>query len=571
LPLFLSQKEVNVELHCKNNLECNILMGIMKLNLHRVIPDYADYLKDESRLKGEAETISFPVSETEIRETISLFNKEGIPVTVQGGRTGITGGSVPRSGHILNLSRMSKVLGMRYDSSNSKYILKVQPGILLDNINNILTSRKADSREWDTESLKIWRQFCLVDKRRKFFFPPNPTETTASIGGMAANNASGSRSFLYGSVRKHIIGLKAILPDGSGIYLKRGVERAEGLKFALKTDSGQIIRGRLPDYTMPRVKNAAGFFAEKDMDLIDLFIGSEGTLGVITELELIISPMPPVIWGFMIFLPDEEGAVSLVRRLRDESNALTFSVHNYEKQVPQPAAIEYFDRESLELLKNQKLLNPAFRHLPEIKLTDVCALYVEFHANTDKEIESIAESIIPLVEKTGGNSDEIWVASNPDELKRLLDFRHAIPETVNMIIDRRRVRFPGITKLGTDMAVPDSRLETVMAMYGTDLTRLGLEYVKFGHIGNNHIHVNIMPRSKEEYRIGKDLYSQWAKKVVSMHGTVSAEHGIGKLKVELLKIMYGAKGLKEMQELKRIFDPKGLLNRGNDFDDNLMS
>lgn len=532
----------------------------MKLNFHKVIPDYADYLKDESRLRGEAETINFPVSETEIRETLTQLNTQNIPVTVQGGRTGITGGSVPEGGHILNLSRMSKVLGMRYDSSNSKYILKVQPGVLLDNVNSILVSRKADTERWDKESLKVWERFRREEGNKRFFFPPNPTETTASIGGMTANNASGSRSFLYGSVRKHIRGIKLIFPDGSGIYLKRGVERAESLKFALKTDSGQIIRGRLPDYTMPRVKNAAGLFSEEDMDLIDLFIGSEGTLGVITELEVIISPMPPVIWGFMIFLKSEGEVIDLIRKFRGELKT--------EDVLPKPAAIEYFDKKSLELLKRAKFISLTFKRLPEIRLKNVCALYVEYHVNSEKEIEKTAESIIRMVEKTGGNSDEIWAATNSLELNRLKDFRHAVPETVNAAIEERRKTVPEITKLGTDMAVPDSRLETVMAMYGTDLTRLGFEYVKFGHIGNNHIHVNIMPRSKEEYRIGKDLYSQWAKKVVSMHGTVSAEHGIGKLKVELLRIMYGDRGLKEMQKLKKAFDPKWILNRGNDFDGN---
>ena len=102
-----------------------------------------------------------------------------------------------------------------------------------------------------------------------------------------------------------------------------------------------------------------------------------------------------------------------------------------------------------------------------------------------------------------------------------------------------------------------------MAMYHRDLNAAALEYVMFGHIGNNHIHVNIIPNSLDEYQRGKDLYHQWARAVVSMGGTVSAEHGIGKLKKSMLEIMYGAAGIAEMKRIKNLFDPGNVLNVGN--------
>ena len=104
-----------------------------------------------------------------------------------------------------------------------------------------------------------------------------------------------------------------------------------------------------------------------------------------------------------------------------------------------------------------------------------------------------------------------------------------------------------------------------MALYREGLERLGLENVIFGHIGDNHLHVNIIPRTAEEYEKGRNLYQEWACKVVKVGGTVSAEHGIGKLKREMLEEMYGPKAIEEMRELKRCFDPLGLLNRGNLF------
>jgi len=134
---------------------------------------------------------------------------------------------------------------------------------------------------------------------------------------------------------------------------------------------------------------------------------------------------------------------------------------------------------------------------------------------------------------------------------------------VNLLIDERRKENPGLMKLGTDMSVPDSALEQMLALYNRDLEASGLEYVKFGHIGNNHIHVNILPHSLEEYDRGKSLYSRWADTVVDLGGTISAEHGIGKLKRDLLVRMFGPEAIKQMQALRQIFNPEDLLNRGN--------
>ena len=118
-------------------------------------------------------------------------------------------------------------------------------------------------------------------------------------------------------------------------------------------------------------------------------------------------------------------------------------------------------------------------------------------------------------------------------------FRHAIPECVNMLIDKRKQKDKTITKLGTDMAVPDSQLEEVMALYNRMLQEQGLESAIWGHIGNNHLHVNILPNDGEEYKKGQQLYRQWAAYVTEKGGAVSAEHGVGKLKAGVLLVMYG--------------------------------
>lgn len=519
---------------------------------HQVIPDFIEYLRDESRLTGEADTISFPRNEAEIREILSACSAREILVTVQGARTGIVGGAVPREGHILNLSRMNRVLGLQY--SQEYFTLTVQPGVLLQDINAALSARSFNTETWDAGSLQVLERF---KREPAFFFPPDPTEATASIGGMAAGNASGTRTFFYGPTREHIEALNVVLADGSLMELKRGGQRARGRAFHLKADTGRLVKGKLPDYRMPEVKNAAGFYVKDDMDLLDLFIGSEGTLGIITELELKLSPLPKEIWGIMCFLPDEEQVVCFVRTLRGEQAV--------QEAAPagKPTALEFFDSKALALLRRQKQQNPAFAELPEIPEEKICAVYVEYHAEDEGQMEELVFAMAEILNACGGDEENTWMASNPRELERLKDFRHALPEAVNLLIDERRKKEPELTKLGTDMAVPDSELGNVLAMYESDLAHEGIEYVKFGHIGNNHIHVNILPVSLEEYERGKGLYRRWAEKVVALGGTVSAEHGIGRLKVEFLKSLYGSKAIREMLSLRKLFDPQLLLNRYN--------
>ena len=136
---------------------------------------------------------------------------------------------------------------------------------------------------------------------------------------------------------------------------------------------------------------------------------------------------------------------------------------------------------------------------------------------------------------------------------------------MNLLIDERKREFPKITKLGTDMSVPDEYLGTVMEIYRSELAANNLESVIFGHIGDNHVHVNILPRNMEEYEGGESLYHSWANRVIQLGGSISAEHGIGKIKVPFLEMMFGKEGVSEMKNLKLLFDPDQLLNTGNLF------
>lgn len=517
--------------------------------IKKVEKEHQDYLRDESRKVGNAESISFPKNEFEIIDILESLKINKTLVTLQGARTGIAAGAVPGGGHILNLSRMNKVLGLRYDDKLDTFFLRVQPGVLLSEVKEMLKKREFETENWSKESLHSLEK---LKSSQNYFFSPDPTETTASIGGMLACNASGACSFKYGPTRNHIQEIRVILIDGSAVTLKRERDISTKGMFSIKTDSGKIINGTIPKYHMPQVKNASGYYVNQNMDLLDLFIGSDGTLGIITEIELKLLKEPKYIYGVTAFFNNEENSLEFIEKVRENSL---------------PEAVEFFNHNALDLLRNESRVNPAFAKLLELPSHFHTAVYIEYHGDSQEEIINIVMDTGKVIESCGGSEKDTWVAANPQAMDQLKFFRHAVPEAVNLLIDERRKSDTSLTKLGTDMAVPNLKLKEIMHLYNSTLKDYNLESVIFGHIGNNHLHVNIIPRNMDDYMKGKELYNSWAEKVISVGGTVSAEHGIGKLKTLLLGKMMGEQGISEMKALKKLFDPENRLNRGNLFEE----
>ena len=145
----------------------------------------------------------------------------------------------------------------------------------------------------------------------------------------------------------------------------------------------------------------------------------------------------------------------------------------------------------------------------------------------------------------------------------MTSFRHALPEAINTIIGQRQKTCPRLHKVGTDFVVPDAHLEEMILFQRSLLDDGGFEYAIFGHIGENHLHVNILPRNEDELIRAKEIYMDFARKAIAYGGTVSGEHGIGKLKKQLLKLMYAPDDIEKMKALKSTLDPKGILNPGN--------
>ena len=509
--------------------------------------EYVEYLRDESRTVGRADSIAFPHNEAELGAILTAAYTDGERITIQGARTGLAAAAVPEGGCIINLTRMDRVTGMRRDATG-RYYLKVQPGVILSQMRKRIEDKRFDTTGWDADSLVAYEDF---KKASEQFFTCDPTESSCTIGGMVACNASGARSYLYGPVRQHVSGLRVVLPGGETLTPHRGEVFAAGRTLCLSTDGGRLIDVSLPTFDMPHTKNASGYYIKDDMDAIDLFIGSDGTLGVITEIELSLMDAPGTIWGAACFFEEEDKALDFVIRVRGELTDI--------------GALEYFDARALQILRDAKSEKAAFAGLPTIPAHFAYCIYIEVHCDDDEKAAERLFEVGDLITACGGRETDTWVSRTAFDRDKLIFFRHATPECVNMIIDERKKQDPIITKLGTDMAVPDENLKEIMAMYHAQLAELGLQYAIWGHIGDNHVHVNVLPRSAAEHARTKELYQEWARVISELGGSVSAEHGVGKLKAGFLRVMYGDKHIAEMARLKTVFDPKGLLGVGNMF------
>lgn len=341
------------------------------------------------------------------------------------------------------------------------------------------------------------------------FYPPDPTEQTASVGGSIATNASGSRSYLYGSTRKWVNGLKVALIDGRVIDFRRG----------------DTIDFPVPEIPAPHTtKNTAGYPLRPGMDWVDLFTGSEGTLGVVLEADLRLLPTPDDLLSGVIFCRSDAEALDAVDAWRG---------------IEALRMIEYFDANALALLRGR---------YAEVPLKARAAVLIEQTGDDTGPWEPYAE----------GDS---WFAFTHTDRERFRAFRHALPEMVNDLMRRR-----GFLKLGSDFAVPVRRNREMLRLYHDRLTRAALDYVIFGHIGDAHVHVNILPASADQFETGKQLMLDFAREAVAFGGTVSAEHGLGKRKSHLLSLQFTPEQIEAMKNVKRRLDPQWLLGRGNVFE-----
>jgi len=435
-------------------------------------------INDASGYAGQADQVFTPRSEEEVAAILARASAEGVPVTVMGALTGLAGGAVPKSGWAISMAQLRKL-----DVYPGK--ARVGTGVLLREVQAAATASGQ-------------------------FYAPDPTENTSSIGGNIGANASGSRSFRYGATRKHVLALRVVHMDGSIREYRRG----ERVDFDV------------PPIPLPRTrKHSAGYRLEPDMDFVDLFIGSEGTLGVVTEAELQLLPAPGEILGGVVFFPTEEAALDAVDRWRP---------------TPGLRMLEFLDSRSIKLM--------------ELPYGAAVLVEMECEAELDSELD-----------KFGALEDESWFGSSAADRERFRQFRHRLPERIH-----ERLRRAGFVVLATDYAVPLERNREILSIYRSVLTKnFGDKFAMFGHIGDAHVHTEVLPETHQEWERSTEIAIDLAKEVVAMGGTVGAEHGLGKRKAHLLSIQYGTADIEAMRSVKHRFDPQGLLGQGNLFKDDL--
>jgi D-lactate dehydrogenase (cytochrome) len=456
--------------------------------------DILSYLEDSSNFKdGNAERVYIPENETELKEVLTDSAKKNIPITISGGGTGTVAGRVPKEGYIVSLEKFNQIININKEDKRAT----LQSGVIV----------KDFLQELDPLSM---------------FYPPFPTERTAFIGGNAATNASGEYSFRFGATRKYIQKLRMVLTTGDILEIKRG---------DIKEKNGIIDYGSfkisLPSYRTPPIKCSAGYFSQENMDGLDLFIGSEGTLGVITEVEVsLIDSLPPR-FIIIIFFPDEDKIPEMIRRVKRDFKDMY--------------SLEFFERGSLKFLK---------KDYPEIP-NDTCALYIETISGIE-EIEKWAEFAEDY------NSVDTLMGEDITNYERLIKFRHRLPENINAYFKKL-----GIVKVAMDISVPENNFEEMFRFYRKIMTQDPMQSILFGHIGENHLHFNLFPKDVQEKERAGQIYKNCVNKALSLGGTVAAEHGIGKIKKKWLGVMYGEEGLREMAKIKKVFDPYSILGLDN--------
>jgi D-lactate dehydrogenase (cytochrome) len=495
-------------------------------------PVSATYLHDESRFSGRADRIAFP---EDAAHAAALIRGAAGGITIQGARTGITGGAVPQGGLVLSTERMNRPLGF---TGGDLPALRVQGGMNFEDLGNFLR-RALPPEDWDAGSAALFRE-----QARALRFPPNPTETTATIGGGFACNARGPNSLCWGGVGDHVRALAWINPAGELWAIERGAYLFD------KTGCPLPGGGRLSCDTGLPPGGSRFLHPRPGLDLLDFLAGSEGYAGFAAELSLSLRKIPAALWGVVYFFERDRPALEFAQALRQwrerESGGEALST------------VEYYDRASLELVRTLAPKITSLRGLPPIPPMEA-AVQVELEGDDSEALETLLAGQLDQFLAAGGREDDTWAAASPGELEKFRLLRHAVPELVNSELDRIRRDLPELFKTAADFMVKPEQAAAYGEMYHRDMAEEGLRGFVFGHIAEGRLHVNLLPENREELRRSRALTDRWAASAAADGGFLAAENGIGRLKRGLLRRHLSPERLIQIRSILRTLDPAGLL------------
>jgi FAD/FMN-containing dehydrogenase len=439
------------------------------------------YARDASGLHLVPDAVARPADVQEVVEIVRSAAGSRTPITAAGAQTSTTAASICGSGILLSTRAMARVI----DLDERHRTVRVEPGVLLGDLQQSLASHG-------------------------LFFAPDPTsQEECTVGGAIACNASGPRTLRYGTTRAHVRALTVVLADGEILEVRRS---------SLE-------------------KNTAGFAPVHD--LVDWFVGSEGTLGVIVAAELALLPRPAREIGMAI-------------PFADEAHALAFVVAARESARVQPRCLEYFDAESFEIARSSA-------QAPRWGAGAGAMVYAE---ETTDGADAPMDDWLALGERFGARDSDVRVFEGEAAIREVRHFRHAVPTAMHERV--APYLKDGGRRVSTDWAVPWRRAAEAVALARryADEARIP-QGIVYGHLGNGHPHQNFVARSPDEVRTIEAVVERTLRDVISMGGTVAAEHGIGKLKARWLPLQLSPRQIGLMRAIKAELDPFGLLAPGN--------
>jgi D-lactate dehydrogenase (cytochrome) len=503
----------------------------------------ASVLEDAAHFPGgHAAGLVSPANEAEAAAVL----REAAAVLPIGAQSSLTGGATPMGDLVLSTSRLNHVLG-----SDDDWV-RVEAGVTLTELDAVLES--------------IGR-----------YYPPVPTYSGACVGGIVATNAAGAATFKYGTTRDWVEALTIVLPSGDVLDVTRGAVHAGVDGYFELALGSRILRIPVPRYRMPVLpKLSAGYFAAPRMDLIDLFIGAEGTLGVVTDVTLRVLPARPAMCLAFVPFATRSAALDCVRRLRDDAQETWRSGDPRGIDV---SSIEHMDARCLSLLREDGV-DRANGVAPPAGTAIALLITLELAADMTSEqafdeIGRARDASAPdtrlvrfcrVLEAFGVlDAVEIAVPGDRKRAAQLLAVREAVPAAVNQRVGRaKQLVDPGIEKTAADMIVPFNRIEELLAYYDAEFERRGLDAAVWGHISDGNVHPNVIPRSIADVESGKRAIAAFGREAIRLGGAPLAEHGVGRnaVKQQLLVDLYGEDGVEDMRRVKRAIDPEWKLAPG---------
>ena len=430
--------------------------------------DLISYSKDASEHKHRPEAAVWATTTEEVSAILKLANQEMFPVTARGAGTSLAGLTVPEQGGlVLDLGRMNKIVEINIEDR----LAVVQPGVVYADLEKALAPHG-------------------------FFFPPDPASgKVCTLGGNVATNAGGIKGAKYGTTKDYVLALEVVLPDGR----------------VLHTGSRCM-------------KSVSGY------DLTKLFVGSEGTLGVVTEIILKINPRPALTSTAMATFQDLEDAGRAV------SEIMYCGIL--------PSALEIVDQQTLIAINQNTDLD-----LPEVE----AILVAEADGHTKEETEYQLSKIINIFKKNGAGS--VTRAEKPEDAEALWTARKSAYAVITRINNNIFVE---------DLTVPMSKVPDMLRAISDIGKKYDLKMPTVGHAGDGNLHpcISIDGTNPDEMKRMQEASAELFKKVIELGGTLTGEHGIGLAKARFMKMEHDDVAMDVMRSIKQTFDPNNILNPG---------